>query len=111
MVVFGCGVVFVNDGLCYCLFCEWFFLFCGGVFFGFVVVDVEVEDVLIFDCVCNCVGVEFFLKEIFGGLKCGDVIFDLFYCGIVFEDWSFCEVEELGVWKKFFDSFVVFVEL
>lgn len=107
----GCGIVFVDDGLRHRLLRERLALLCGGAFFGPVVVDVEAEDVSIFDRVRNRVGVKLFLKEILGGSKSGDVTLDLLHCGIVLEDRGTREAEELGVRKKLLDSPVVLTEL
>jgi hypothetical protein len=78
---------------------------------GLVVIDVEAEDIPIFDRVSDSVGVELFLKEVLGGSKRGDVSLDLLDGRVVLKDRGAREAEELGVREKFLDGLVVVAEL
>ena len=78
---------------------------------GLVVIDVEAEDIPIFDRVSDSVGVELFLKEVLGGSKRGDVSLDLLDGRVVLKDRGAREAEELGVREEFLDGLVVVAEL
>ena len=63
--------------------------------FGFVVVDVEAQDVAVFDGVGDGVGVELLLEDVVGGLERGLLAFDLLIGGILLEDRRAGEAEKL----------------
>ena len=71
--------------------------------FGFVVIYMEAEDILIFDCMGDCVGVEFFLEEVFRGSHRFLFAFDLLLRGVFLEDGRACKAEELRVGEELFD--------
>ena len=79
--------------------------------FRFEVIHMEAEDIGIFDGVGDGVGVEFFLKEVFGGLTRGLLILNLHMGGVLLEDGRAGEAEELGLGEELFDGLVIIAEL
>ena len=71
----------------------------------------EAEDVPILDRVGDGVGVEFFLEEVLGASKGGDVSLDLPDGRVVLKDRGASEAEELGVREELLDGLVVLAEL
>lgn len=107
----GGGVVFGEDGVD-----DGLFGVVGGgggeVFaFGFEVVDVEAQDVAVFDGVGDGVGVEFLLEGVLGGFEGLDVAVDLFDGGVLLEDGGSGEAEQLGVGEEVADGLVGIAEL
>ena len=72
----------------------------GCLPFGLVVVDVEAQDVAVFDGVGDGVGVQFLLEEVFGGPVASLLAFDLLIAGVLLEDGRAGEAEELGPWGR-----------
>ena len=79
--------------------------------FRLKIVDMEAQDIVVFDGVRNGVGVQLLLKNVFRGFPGGLLPFNLLISGIFRKDRRAGEAEELGVGKKLLDGFVVFAEL
>ncbi len=77
----------------------------------FVVIDVKAQNVAILDRVRDGIFVEAFLKQVLGGLQGGHLSLGPLDGGVVLEDRSAGETEELGVREERLDSPVVFAEL
>lgn len=78
---------------------------------GLVVIDVETQDVAVFDGVGDGVGVQFLLEEVLRGSKCLDIAFDALVAGILFEDGRAGEAEELSPREELFDGLVIVAKL
>ena len=79
--------------------------------FRLKIVDMEAQDIVVFNGVRNGVGVQLLLKNVFRGFPGGLLPFNLLISGIFRKDRRAGEAEELGVGKKLLDGFVVFAEL
>jgi hypothetical protein len=78
---------------------------------GLVVVDVEAQDVAVFDGVGDGVGVQFLLEEVLRGPERLNVAFDALVAGVLLEDGRAGEAEELGVGEELLDGLVIVAEL
>ena len=107
----GGGIVLIEDSLGDRLLGENLAGLEGSGVLGFVIIDVETEDVPILDRVSDGVGVELFLEEVLGGSKGGDVSLDLLDGRVVLKNRGASEAEELGVREELLDSLVGFAEL
>ena len=79
--------------------------------FRFKVIDMEAQNVAVFDGVGDGIGVELLLEEVFRGLIRGLLIFDLLVAGVLLKDGRAGETEELGLREEFFDGLMVVAEL
>ena len=105
------SVVLVEDGIDHGLLFN-----CAGGFVlvlavGLEVIDVELQDVLVFDGVGDRVGVQLFLEHVFGGDIGGLLALDFHLAGVVAEDRRAGEAEELRVREKILDRLVVVAKL
>jgi hypothetical protein len=86
----------------------------GGVLlatFRLVVIDMEAQDVAVFDGVGDGVGVQLLLEDVGRSLVGRLLAFDLLIAGVLLEDRRAGKAEQLGVGEEFLDGLVVVAEL
>ena len=78
---------------------------------GFVIIDVELQHVFVFDGVGDGIGVQLLLENVRGGSQAGDVAFDPLDARIGLENRRAGKAEKLGVREERLDGVVGFAEL
>jgi len=104
-------MVFLKDGFDDGFFCQRFTGLGLAFAFGFEIVDVEAQDVVVFDGVGDGVGVQLLLEDLFRGFPGGLLLFNLLIGGIFRKDGGAGKAEELGLGEKILDRLVVLAEL
>ena len=111
LALVGGGVVLGQDGLDHLSLGKGLAGLGLMVSLGLVVIDMEAQDVAVFDGVGDGVLVQAALEQVVGGAVAGLLAFDLLIRGVLLEDGRAGEAEHLRVGKERLDGLVVVAEL
>ena len=83
----------------------------GFIAFGFVIIDMEFQDVAVINGIGDGVGVQLLFKNVQGRLKCGICAVNAFVTGVFFENWRAGKAEQLSFREEVFNRLMVVAEL
>jgi hypothetical protein len=107
----GGGMVFLKDGFNDGFFGHGFTGLGLALAFGFEIVDVEAQDIVVFDGVGDGVGVQLLLEDLFRGFPGSLLPFNLLITGVFWKDGGAGKAGELGLREKILDRLVVLAKL